>query len=343
MNSIAIICLFIIIIVLRECASIPPPAPVIVNKCCRIGESLDENHQCNIGGDSNWWPIIFMMLKKSYFQPYGSAPRFFKIRERTHPYCQHQDYPIGMHSMALFSNGSLYLSEKHKFIEPHNFCVDKETAIICDPDNNTPDALMLHQKPIKIRKCCGKNAVYRTIENTCVPSNSFPTMEKLVYSSSSVDFVFAFPDCKISKYFTIAEKFNESNLDMGTGRLVLETGRKVDTKNFCLEHVFMNNIFNETSSVHVFTCADHLSIQSNQTADTSMVKIDYSIFCSFMHSNLFLFMSNDRNSNVCALRQLPIGISLLFFLHSPYPSASLSAFFHSFQFYQCIAANVFKI
>lgn len=259
---------------LGQCAGMSRPSPVTVNKCCRIGEWLDEQHQCNIGGDTNWWPTIFMILKQTYFEPNGSAPRFFRIREQIHPFCQNLDYVIGAHSMALFSNGSLYLSEKHKFIEPNNFCVDKNIAIICDPNNNGPDALMLHQKPkpTTLRKCCGNSAVYRNSENTCVPSNS--SNDKLLKSSVHVNFAYAFPECKINKsnlHLTIAEKFNETNLDIETGSLVLKTGRKVDSKSYCLEHVFMKNVDNETSEVHVFTCDDHLSMHSNQTQNDPMV------------------------------------------------------------------------
>lgn len=274
MNSLSFVSLFIIIIVvLRQCAGIGPrPSPVTVNKCCRIGEWLDEQHQCNIGGTEKWWPTIFMILKQTYFEPVGSAPRFFRIRERMHPFCQNLDYVIGAHSMALFSNGSLYLSEKHKFIEPNNFCVDKNIAIICDPENNSPDALMLHTKPTTLRKCCGYSAVYRNSENTCVPSNS--ANNKLLKNSVHVNFAYAFPECKINKsnlHLTIAEKFNETKLDIETGRLALKTGRVVDSKSYCLEHVFMNNFDDETSEVHVFTCDDHLSMYSKQTQNDPMV------------------------------------------------------------------------
>lgn len=282
MNSLSFVSLFIIIVVLRQCAGIPRPSPVTVNKCCRIGEWLDEQHQCNIGGDTNWWPTIFMILKQQYFEPNGSAPRFFRIRERFHPYCQNMDYIIGAHSMALFSNGSLYLSEKPKFIEPNNFCVDKNIAIVCDPDNNGPDALMLHQKPkpTTLRKCCGNSAVYRNSENTCIPSNS--SNDKLLKSSVHVNFAFAFPECKINKsnlHLTITEKLNETNLDIETGRLVLKTGRTVDSKSYCLEHVFMNNFDDETSEVHVFICDDHhLSMHSYQTQNGLMVIFIFVLF-----------------------------------------------------------------
>lgn len=81
-----------------------------------------DNHQCAIGGDNDWWPLIFQIMKKSYFEPKGAAPRFIKYRE-WRPSCEDPEYFEGSHKMALFSNGSLYLSEKHKFIDPQNFCV----------------------------------------------------------------------------------------------------------------------------------------------------------------------------------------------------------------------------
>lgn len=48
------------------------PSPVFVNKCCRIGETLDRNQECSIGSTGNqWWPVIYLLQKNSYFIPHG--------------------------------------------------------------------------------------------------------------------------------------------------------------------------------------------------------------------------------------------------------------------------------
>lgn len=254
--------------------AVRPPSNLYVNKCCSTDESLDANHQCVIGGSDQWWPIIYLIKKQSYFEPHGTAPRFFKVKERAHPYCAKPEFIYGPHSVALFSNGSLFLQGQSKFVEADNFCVDKGVAIVCDPDAHRPDTQLVQRKAIKIRKCCGRNAVYRTKENMCGHVNRDDTAaEQLVTTSNatSIEFVFGFPDCKISKYFTIAEEFNESNLDVETGRLILETGRKLESKSYCLEYVHDGNATVPSSSispaVNVFTCADHLSAPLNDATD----------------------------------------------------------------------------
>lgn len=236
-------------------------ATVMVNKCCGIGKRLtSENDQCIIDSDNDkWWPLIFMIQRQSYFEPRGGAPKFLKYRE-LRPLCALPEFYIGQDKLALFTNGSLYLSEKHKFIEPHNFCVDRDSAIVCDPNVNSPDALIQPTKKLlKIRKCCVKSAVYKSHDSTCIPSNGYTLTDdgETVFNSTQTDVLFGFPVCKISKYFTIAETFKESILDWDTNRLVLQSGRKLNWQDFCLEHV----IDNDTDTIlplSVFTCADHL-------------------------------------------------------------------------------------
>lgn len=272
--------------VLRCGEAVRPPSSMYVNKCCRIDESLDANHQCVIGASEQWWPIIYMIKKQSYFEPHGTAPRFFKVKERAHPYCAKPEFMYGPHSVALFSNGSLFLLAQSKFIEADNFCVDKDVAIVCDPDAHRPDTQLVQHKATKIRKCCGRDAVYRAKENKCAHANHDGiAAEQLVTSNATnIEFVFGFPDCKISKYFTIAEEFNESNLDVETGRLILNTGRKLESKSYCLEYVHDGNatVLSSTSAtVNVFTCADHLSAPLSDTTD-----IPDTVNCKFLYLSL---------------------------------------------------------
>lgn len=265
-----LVIIVVLLLALEKSVAIRPPSTVYVNKCCRIDEWLNENHHCMIGGTKNWWPLIVLTKKQSYFEPNGSAPRFFKIKEHSHPFCDKPEFFDNQHSIALFSNGSLYLSEKLKIIEPKDFCVDKDVAIVCDPERNTADASVFNRKLTKIRKCCGRNAVYNASVNTCAHINSSLSTEQILTNSTHVDFVFGFPHCKISKYFTISERFHESNIDMDTGRLILQTGRKLESKNYCLEYVLDANSIDELSmTVNVFTCADHLSSASNDALSIS--------------------------------------------------------------------------
>lgn len=273
----------VLLLVLSDSEGVKPPSNIYVNKCCNIGELLNENHRCAIGASEQWWPIIYMIKKQSMFEPHGSAPRFFKVKERAHPYCAKPEFVYEPHSVALFSNGSLFLRAKSKFIEADNFCVDKDVAIVCDPDAHRMDAQLQPRRATKIRKCCGRDAVYRTKENMCAHMSNANAPEQLLTNATHVEFVFDFPDCKISKYFTIAEEFDESNLDVETGRLVLQTGRKLESKSYCLEFVQDGNgMTSSMPSVSVFTCADHLSAPLSDAMD-----IPDSVNCKFSSTSYY--------------------------------------------------------
>lgn len=248
--SVQSIALIIIIVIIWCSEAVRPPKTISVNKCCSAGERLSENFECIIDNDKDWWPLIFMIIKQSYFEPNGSAPRFMKFHKQR-PVCEKPELYIGEHKVAVFSNGSLYLSERHKFIEPQNYCVDRNVGIICDTDANSPTGLV--QAINKLRKCCVQNAVYKTSDSTCVPMNGYD------FNFPQYDIVFGFPACKVSKYFTIAETFKETNLDRDTNRLILETGRTLSWQEFCVEHV----INKEMSQISVFTCADYLAVIQN--------------------------------------------------------------------------------
>lgn len=250
-----------IFINLWNAEAVRPPKTVIVNKCCATGEKFSENHECIIENNNDWWPLIVMVLKQAYFEPRGNAPRFIKSRT-LQPLCEKPIFYIGPHKMALFSNGPLYLLEKHKFIEPRNFCIDRDSAIVCDPDTNLINSV--HKKKIaKIRKCCGKNAVYKTSDSfPCVPINGYE------FNYTQYDVVYGFPECKVNKYIKIAETFKESSLHPDSNRLVLDTGRELDWQDFCVEHNVIENNTNENTNditpyIRVFTCADHLSVSQN--------------------------------------------------------------------------------
>lgn len=169
------------------------PKNVTVNKCCSRGRSVAANSECTLAEDDEWWPLIVMVVKKAYFQPKGQAPKFMNYRQ-SRPYCTKPELYIGSHKFALFSNGTLYLSEKHKFIEPDNYCIDKDTAIICDPDANSPDALVHADPTAKLRKCCVHDAAYMASENICVAANGLTALDTQL-TNHSQQIVFGFPEC----------------------------------------------------------------------------------------------------------------------------------------------------
>lgn len=234
----------------------PPQAEV--NKCCRIGEQLDKNtRQCSIDGNNQWWPLIYLIVKQTYYSPRGEAPRFLHARELKQPMCDKPE--LFINSMALFSNGSLFLLERNAFIEPDNFCVDKDAALVCFPRPQGVDSLRAPIKLTKIRKCCGHRSVYNTKDNTCISVEEGHDLinKKLISNSSTVDYLFGFPTCSVTNHFTIAGKFNEEHLNLETGSLTLNSGRQFKWDEFCLEHTITDI---DEPYVNVFTCAEHLAV-----------------------------------------------------------------------------------
>lgn len=252
------------------------PSPVTVNKCCGTNQMLNENeHQCIIIGDNgsgygdddngtinstNWWPLIVLAKKQIFFEPHGNAPRFMKYLEQK-PTCANSEFFSGPHKMVLYTNGTLYLPERHKYIELDNYCIDKDSAIVCDPN-----ATIVHtKKPLK--KCCAQNAAYKTNQNTCVralpliPNNDIQTP---LSNSGDYDVQYGFPMCKNSNYFTFES--NGFSFDGDSNRLVLKSGHTLAWNEFCLENVVADDNQTELQpDVRVFICADHLSTAANAT------------------------------------------------------------------------------
>lgn len=235
------------------------PPPVAVNKCCRLGEQLERNGRCTVGSMEQllWWPRIYMIMKSTFFEPIGAAPKFFGVRELSKPLCASPELIIDSHNMALFSNGSLYLFERGKQINADNFCVDKGMAIICDPKVQHSNEINEQFNRTKIRKCCPHKAIYVT-NSSCVSlydDHEILKRKFLENSTNELDYRYGFPQCSSNSNDNIAivGKFNESKFDETTGDLTLAEG-VFQTEQFCLEH------FNHTGSVnvHVFTCAEYL-------------------------------------------------------------------------------------
>lgn len=250
------------------------PNTTVVNKCCRIGEELDKEQRCLVGGTEKWWPHIFLVLKRSYFLPRGEAPRFFKIRERSVPACDRPELFTGNTNMAIFSNGSLYLLERNLFIEPDSYCVDRETALVCFPRPQGADSLTAPvATTTKVRKCCGLQSVYNKEMENCVPldfEHELFTKKLVMNSTAMIDFVFGFPTCVMLNHYAIVGKFKEEQLEATTGSLTLDSGRQFQSNEYCLEHTVTDM---NSSYVNVFTCEEQFAITKSAAAqpDVSFV------------------------------------------------------------------------
>lgn len=239
------------------------PSPIEINKCCRIGERLDQNQQCSIGdGTEKWWPLIYLIIKKANFEPYGDAPRFMRARENKRPNCDNPE--LFMSNVALFSNGSLYLGERNSLIDLTEYCVDKDVALVCLPNTRGADSLIKPVKLTKIRKCCGQHSIYMSDAATCSPRSeqhgSIPENLFQMQNSSHIDLIYGFPVCSAAANhdIVIADQFREQNLNTKNGTYALDSHRALRVDEFCIDHtVQASNVIAEK----VFACADIVAVK----------------------------------------------------------------------------------
>lgn len=247
-----------------------PPPTVEINKCCRIGETLDRNQQCSIGGTDQWWPLIYLIAKGTYFQKQGEAPRFFRAREFTQPACE--DPELFLKNIALFSNGSLYLGERNSFIDRNDYCIDKDVALVCLPNVNGADSLTTAIKLTKIRKCCSFDSIYLTYAQNCVQSEKSSQKLFETKNTSNIDLVYGFPSCKglsTTDNYVIADQFREHNLNVDNGTYILENTHKILTNDeFCIDHSNQNG---NTFAVTVFACDDLVAVKEAPESKTEEV------------------------------------------------------------------------
>lgn len=249
-------------IAFEQVIAVRAPSPVEINKCCRIGETLDRNKRCSIGGSSDqWWPLIYLIGKGSYFPKHGEAPRFMRAIELKQPSCENPE--LFFNNIALFSNGSLFLGERNKFIDRNDYCVDKDVALVCLPNMNGVDSLKTSIKLTKIRKCCSLSSIYLTHAQNCVQQEENPPKLFEIKNASQIDLVYGFPLCNgpsnAHNKYVIPEQFHENNLNFENGTYTLENTHKILGNNeFCIDHT-TNQSTNSIVAV-VFACDDLVAV-----------------------------------------------------------------------------------
>lgn len=228
--------------------AVKAPPKVYINKCCGIGERLDQQ-QCVAGSTERWWPLIRLMKQQKYFEPHGEAPRFMKARENVRPLCDNPEIHTDL-THAIFSNGSLYLSERALLLDTEKYCVDENVAIVCLPQE--------HKKLSKVKKCCGADTIFSAELSNCERiEDGSERIKRLVSNPSALDIVYGFPKCRSAEHYTVASVFHESYLDYDTGSLTLDSGRQFSWHEYCLEHT-TNSINSPNASV--ITCMEHFSM-----------------------------------------------------------------------------------
>lgn len=253
----------------------PTPAPVSVFKCCRIGESIKANNGsyfCDPGASQFWVPRIYAPRRKAYLNP-GVVPPHWSIVENQHPECVRSAIAFIKSSTAqpnfiLFANGSLWLHETQSMIPPTYFCVDSPlAALVCTPGDDPPSRLIestevsLPIRRIKVKKCCGENAVYDEKTHTCIISKEGLRLEaddvKLMSDDEDgngtikVQFVQGFPICSSDEVgMVIAGTLKEAALVTDGSLQVSSAGVRLAKEHFCLEFV------KEHSYASVFACSE---------------------------------------------------------------------------------------
>lgn len=235
------------------------PPRVTINKCCRVGEQMDKTKQCYVGGTEKWVPPVWLLNKKGYFMPKGEAPKFFSIQEETIPKCAELELFTGASQFAIFSNGTLFISEKSLSVSTEDYCVEKDLALVCLPTpiiSNADSLTAPSTKLSKVKKCCGQNSMYdKAIENCVSLVEGHPVQSQSVINLTSVDILYGFPECITNSQYTRVGNFNVNNFDDSTGTYRLESGEEFIWNDYCLEHTAADL----NTNVNVFTCAEHFS------------------------------------------------------------------------------------
>lgn len=264
------------------------PTTVVVNKCCSNGTRLSDSLQCTAATTEHWWPIIYLVNKGIYYDSKGDAPRFMKPRENTRPPCDTPELIVTPH--ALLSNGTLYLSDRLKFIDAENFCIDHGIALVCE--HTVENAKLVNDIPNRtiLRKCCSPNEFYDWNSKCVASQHGVATVKLIENAAERAEYRYGVPQCSGNGHnIAIVGKLNETALDMNTGSLTLTEGI-FRSDQFCLEHV------NDTTAinVHVFTCAEYLP--TTQTKSVRPILYTYAekyVFYSSDTSPFGVFMHTE--------------------------------------------------
>ncbi|XP_037936208.1 probable G-protein coupled receptor Mth-like 1 [Teleopsis dalmanni] len=249
-----------------------PPPRVRLNKCCHFGEYLDLMQTCMPGSSEHWVPLIWLISRKSYYNPRGQSPKFITFEENMRPIAKHiptddndmnststeqqgcdadeLDLFTGLENFTIFSNGSLFVLEHGLLIEPSQFCVDRESALVCLPKHKKSDS------HFKIKKCCGKYSTYDAKVKKCVAPTVSNNEIKLPLNESVFQTVYGFPKCnEISSSFAIIDDWQPTLFNTSTGLLQLKH-KNLSATEFCLEHLREEDA---PTKFKIFACLHHFA------------------------------------------------------------------------------------
>lgn len=270
-----------------------PPPRVELNKCCLFGEYLDKSKTCIAGATDKWIPLIFLINRKDYYRPQGSSPKFITFQDNVFPISPERLYAsndelsslsdhdnddeddddltctvddlvlfTGSNSFIIFSNGSLFITERAKFIPPSRYCVDQQAALVCFPKSKHPEP------SLKLKKCCGAHGIYDNQKKGC-DFNSTRNNQLNLNLPENVTYqtIYGFPECpEDPKTFAIAGDWSEVQLlSNETGHLDLPNHKiNLSSSEYCLENLRLDD--SSKQMIKVFACLHHFG-KENTTSD----------------------------------------------------------------------------
>lgn len=227
-------------------------------------------------------PRVYAPRRKAYLSP-GVYPPHWNIVENQHPECGPRSEIAfiksspSQPSFLLFANGSLWLQETLTMVPPTYYCVDSPSAaLVCTIGEDPPSRLIestevsLPIRRIKVKKCCGENAVYDEKTHTCAVSKDGLRLDtegvKLMSDDEDgngtirVQFVQGFPICSSDEVgMVIAGTLKEAALLTDGSLQVSSAGVRLAEEHYCLEFV------KEHSFASVFACSESVpqSVQNS--------------------------------------------------------------------------------
>jgi G protein-coupled receptor Mth (Methuselah protein) len=235
------------------CFGVSGKPKVTINKCCRIGDRLTPEKQCSAAaGSDKWVPKVYLPAKGSYYNKTGQLPPFMKAEEEVFPACKQPQYFATSNNIILMANGSLFLGQKHVMVDPENYCLEKDSALVCFDDHlGDPESLI--EASIKMRKCCGPKQAYKDGLPCSNLDKSHSLYNSKIIETHRIDWSFSFPDCPTND-FAVAGLFEQENFKPETGELKTQSGKILEPDQYCLDYVL-----GENKIVNIFTCSEHFS------------------------------------------------------------------------------------
>lgn len=268
------------------------PAPVVVWKCCRIGEGLQqdgaegEGFRCVPGASPLWTPLVYAPRRRAYL-PVGTVPPHWSVLEAQSPSC---DLPLKaalirstktQPSFVLFANGSLWLQETETMLPPTTYCVDTSAAVVClESEDKAPlnvlesdvSSLAQVKRKVKVKKCCGEEAAYSEKVGTCVSTSTIPELlaEDIMLDGGhdengtfGVQLVTGFPSCHQAGGLVIAGSLGDSSLQPDGSLRLSMAGLLLHKEHFCVDRVIESqdaaSVFACSSSVPTVVASDDAS------------------------------------------------------------------------------------